>query len=453
MAHLGSKTSDGKLSFEKYVSKNPKWHSGMKFVVENGVTDAPLVEIKSNRPIETGATVNQGDAVYITSDSYKTIPKGKYCKIHTKSKVNAYLNLRFIRKPTGADVMKAERAAIKELDSVIRKIQVPITIVVNKTGGVGKYEVKDITTAKKIGGTPKADLALHNKYGVPVFWISHKKGGGASAFQQYSGISERSGAMIYQHPECKQFMRNVVEHLEGEHEHEKEMAKATEMVKRLLNEQTKTVEEWEAQNVEDFLKEIGADKDTFGWRSDEEWWEWKKNHPPPKRIVDNKTPVAEILRKKGLYNASRQITNMNQSVYRTFLRNPEFDAGKIIGSTSKLSVPLYSNISDSTLKRMAIYGPDVLSGGKFGQNNIQMIGQGNPVLTPTEGDATFNLSFSSHVSTNEDTAGLGGDYEPVFVATYRAGREFTVDNETYGGARLGIAPFAMVKNRRGLQKV
>ena len=58
MAHLNSKTTDGTLSFEKYVSQNPKWHSGMEFIVENGVSKAPIVEIKENRPFDTKLTVS-----------------------------------------------------------------------------------------------------------------------------------------------------------------------------------------------------------------------------------------------------------------------------------------------------------------------------------------------------------------------------------------------------------
>jgi hypothetical protein len=335
MAHLNSKTTDGTLSFEKYVSKNPKWHSSMEFIVENGVTEAPIVEIKENRPFETKLTVKQGDKLYIPNQSYKTINNNKrFTKVKLISGGVGYLELRFIRKPTSADVMKTELRAIRDLDNAIKSSKAPVTIIVNKTGGRGKYEVKDVVGARKIGGTPKADLALFNSRGNPVFWISHKKAGDASAFQQYSGISAQSGSSIYQHTECQNFMKSV------------------------------------SQFIED----------------------------------------------------------------------------------DKLSVPLWANIEDPTLRRMSIYGPDVVAGIKFGQNNIQMIGQGNPILQPINEDE-FSLSFSSHVATNEDVSGLGGDYEPVFIATYRAGRGFTVGGKTYKGARLGIAPYAMVKNRKGIRKV
>lgn len=337
MAHLGTKTSDGQLSFDKYVANNPKWASNMKFVIENGVVDAPIVEIKENLAIETGFNVSQGTPIHIMSKSYKTIKKSRFVKIRLAGGkgISGYMNLAYIRKPSSENVMKSEERAIRDLDDMIRNIQVPVTIIVEKTGGGGIFEVKDITEARKIGGTPKADLALFNRYGNPVFWISHKKEGDASAFQQYSGVSAQSGATIYQHKESKQFMRDVIEFIEEE----------------------------------------------------------------------------------------------------------------------KLSQPVFRRINDPKLKRLSIYGPDIMMGNKYSQNNVQLIGQGKPILTPINDDATFRLTFSSHSSTNEDSHGLGGDYEPVFIATYRAGRGFSVDNQSYKGARLGIAPFAMIKNRRDILEI
>ena len=337
MAHLGSKTTSGELSFDKYIKNNPKWNTRMKFFVENGVVNAPILEIKANLPTETGTTINQGTPIYIMSKSYKTIKKRKFVKIRVVGGegLQGYFSIGFIRKPSSKNVMKSEERAIRDLDDMVRNIQVPMTIIVKKTGGRGEFKIKNITEARKIGGTPKADIALFDKYGNPVFWISHKKEGDASAFQQYSGVSAQSGATIYQHPESKEFMRGVVKFIEED----------------------------------------------------------------------------------------------------------------------KLSQPLYRRINDSKLKRLAIYGPDVMVGSMYGQNNVQLIGQGKPILTPIDDDDTFELTFSSHTATNEDENGLGGDYDPVFVATYRAGRGFTVDNTSYKGARLGIAPFAMIKNRQNVLEI
>ena len=176
--------------------------------------------------------------------------------------------------------------------------------------------VKDIVEARKIGGTPKADLALFDSRGNPVFWISHKKAGDASAFQQYSGISAQSGSTIYQHTECQNFMRKVVEHLGGERKYERENSKAVSLI----------------QGVSD------------------------------KRQEEKK------LRDKGFNRQARELSMMNQSQWNS--GDIKFDDGEIISETSKLSNALWSNIEDPILRRMAIYGPDILFGSKFGQNNI-----------------------------------------------------------------------------------
>jgi hypothetical protein len=355
MAHLGTKTSDGQLAFDKYVKNNPKWSSGMQFSVEYGMNQIPIVQIKENKPVETGVVVNGGQPLHIMSKSFKTISRSRYVKIKLSggSGVQGYLNISHIRKPTNVDVMKAETLAIRELDQAIRNIQIPITIVVNRTGGGGQMVAREITQAKKIGGTQKADIALFDKFGNPKMWISHKKEGDASAFQQYGGISSQSGANIYNHPESKAFMRNVLPFLIGDYD----------------------------------------------------------------------------------------------------------DEGELILSSTKLSTPLYSKINSSNLKRMSLFGPDVMSGTNFGSNNVNLLGQGYPILKPIGEDGEFELTFSSHMITNEDVPDCSSGslfdctYEPVFVATYRAGRGFTLDNKNYRGVRLGIAPLAMVKRRQGIVEV
>lgn len=56
----------------------------------------------------------------------------------------------------------------------------------------------------------KADLILIDKYGQPQCYISHKAGSSARDFQQYSGISSRSGNYIFNSPEVVKFKNDVV---------------------------------------------------------------------------------------------------------------------------------------------------------------------------------------------------------------------------------------------------
>lgn len=64
-----------------------------------------------------------------------------------------------------------------------------------------------------VSGPPghKADFMGINKNGEAVFFISHKAGNTVKDFQQYSGISNRSGQTIYNHEEVKSFRKDISE--------------------------------------------------------------------------------------------------------------------------------------------------------------------------------------------------------------------------------------------------
>jgi hypothetical protein len=111
--------------------------------------------------------------------------------------------LKYARKPSGFKAMAAEMMATNELNDEIKKATSenngPITI------KIGKFTVKDVVAAgaDHIKGDPKADIALIDANGKEVGFISHKKEGGAAAFQQYSGISKAAGM---KHKEIDSFL-------------------------------------------------------------------------------------------------------------------------------------------------------------------------------------------------------------------------------------------------------
>jgi hypothetical protein len=55
----------------------------------------------------------------------------------------------------------------------------------------------------------KADFVGINSKGKSIIFISHKDGRRAKDFQQYSGLSSRSGGSIYDHPEVKSFREDI----------------------------------------------------------------------------------------------------------------------------------------------------------------------------------------------------------------------------------------------------
>ena len=64
-----------------------------------------------------------------------------------------------------------------------------------------------------VSGPPghKADFIGIDKNGKGQFFISHKAGNVSTDFQQYSGISPRSGDTIYRHEEVKSFRKDISE--------------------------------------------------------------------------------------------------------------------------------------------------------------------------------------------------------------------------------------------------
>jgi hypothetical protein len=64
-----------------------------------------------------------------------------------------------------------------------------------------------------VSGPPghKADFIGIDKNGQGQFFISHKAGNNSTDFQQYSGISPRSGDTIYRHEEVKSFRKDISE--------------------------------------------------------------------------------------------------------------------------------------------------------------------------------------------------------------------------------------------------
>ena len=97
---------------------------------------------------------------------------------------------------------------INDVNTFIKKIDCPINIQLN---GV---MFKNICGTNKVHCTPKADLVLVQfdevkKKFCEVAFISHKKGGGAKAFQQYGGVSGRAGGGISDNALVKAFLTDL----------------------------------------------------------------------------------------------------------------------------------------------------------------------------------------------------------------------------------------------------
>lgn len=113
--------------------------------------------------------------------------------------------------------------------------------------------------------------------------------------------------------------------------------------------------------------------------------------------------------------------------------------------------PVMKEIKDPVLKNLSIFGPEYArNGGKFGLQNVQLIGQGVPTFAPVQGkENTFEMKFP-HMAVNGNLEFFTGGYEPVFGATFREGRGYNLKGTRYTGVRVGIYPRALITKRKSL---
>jgi len=100
-----------------------------------------------------------------------------------------------------------EAKFLNVVNSYINKIGKPINIKINN------QVYKNICGANKVHGTPKADIVLVQLVNETSFrevtFISHKKEGGAAAFQQYGGLSSDAGTIISHDPLVLKFLADL----------------------------------------------------------------------------------------------------------------------------------------------------------------------------------------------------------------------------------------------------
>ena len=216
---MASKTSDGVISFVKYVKNNPKWSSSMAFYIEE---DAPVVDIRENKAIETGVVLPAGTKIKIVTRNYSTLRgNANYTKIKTELGLHGFISLLNISKPTSSEMIVSPITGVQgisQLELMIKKISIPATIIVKRTSQLGNFmepfEIKEVTHIRRVSGFSRANLSLNNKYGSPVFWISHNPIIRRSIFRLYEDINERSGSKIYHHPEVQDFLETITQFIE-----------------------------------------------------------------------------------------------------------------------------------------------------------------------------------------------------------------------------------------------
>ncbi len=217
MATLDGKKTNGQPAWEFYVEKNPEWKT-LKLQIEKGIKSAVLYAKKGNGITIVDTTLKEGTELTLTSNKALTFDKIKYAQVKTKAK-SGLVPIKQIRKPTKAGSVGTtgdEEKAIESLNNLIKSHGYPINIIVKDSKNRVVFKLKNIIGCKKTPGTPKSDFSLFDKDKKDVFWISHKAAGGAKAFQQYSGVTQSAGEVIFVHKQVQKFMKAVAGNIKSQ---------------------------------------------------------------------------------------------------------------------------------------------------------------------------------------------------------------------------------------------
>ena len=224
MASLSTKATDGRLSFTKYVTDNKRFLE-IDFEIEKG-NDAPFFPGNNVKKVNlTIARLLKPGKTFKIIDKDLQDVSGLRCAKVKVDNVVGMIEIKYIRKPTNANSTQYEDEVVDGINNYILECGGPINIKLKGDSKLYKdilYAIKVDTNLKRRGGVrgdPKADIILckdnKNPMGPGSIYLSHKKAGGAEAFQQYGGLSELAGKEIYEHPLVQKFLGAVV-HILGD---------------------------------------------------------------------------------------------------------------------------------------------------------------------------------------------------------------------------------------------
>jgi hypothetical protein len=216
MADLGSKATDGRLSFIKYVTDNKRFHE-IEYEIEKG--KRTVLYTKKGKNLVAGTTeYKEGTKLNIIKKDIFVFGNIKMAEIKISNKTG-FIPINMIRKPTVGNGTQYEDEVVDAINNFILKAGGKIDIKIKGDSKIYKdiaYAIKVDTAIKRVAGVrgdPKADIILCKDKKSPLkddsIYVSHKKEGGPEAFQQYGGLSEQAGKEIYTHKLVQKFLYEV----------------------------------------------------------------------------------------------------------------------------------------------------------------------------------------------------------------------------------------------------
>lgn len=214
MADLASTTTDRRLAFTKYVTDNKRFRE-IEFEVEKG-RETHLYNMEGV-PVSK-ITYKSGTKFHITQPMLLVKGKDRFAYVKLGN-LHGFIPIKNIRKPTGGNGTQYEDEVVDGINNYILeaggvvnlKLAGDTKIYTNLTRAV-KVDAA-IKRAGNVKGDPKADIIICRDPKKPLapgsIYISHKKEGGPEAFQQYGGLSEQAGLLIYTNPLTQKFLNEV----------------------------------------------------------------------------------------------------------------------------------------------------------------------------------------------------------------------------------------------------
>lgn len=324
-ANLYQPSEGGGRKWDKYKN-NPKLKK-VDFEIEKGVGETAVFDDAGN-PV---ATVSPGDRLHILSNKEQHFPSfparsAPAVKVRTATGQEGWVQLSKIRNPFNKSTTAVEdlvHGTIRTKFSKIVETEGPFTLYID-----GKHKMENVVDIIQPNGDPKADFVVLNDKKQGVGFISHKKAGGAKAFQQYGSLSPR-GSGLGQHGSPK-------------------------MIKE----------------VDKFIQDLEA----------------------------------------------------------FLLKNPRAE---------RIS-RIYRPVQNSALVGFAIFGYDYGS-NQFGLHNVNVIGQGDPIIEKYKDGYNLTFSDSTHHNQRNLKWAMTGPEQAVLIGRFSNGRKMT-----------GIRNRVTVENRRGL---
>jgi hypothetical protein len=210
------------ISFSRYITEAK--FSGSDITKRDGeYVELVIKRIKENKPFLFS---DKNSEIIIYNDAIRLLDSGEnpVSLLKDGNKFTAFFTTVSGKKYRWNDIEKSIFTGsidrLKKEKLVTGKLNEQIMNAVDDFGGpitvlIGKFKIENVISAasEQIKGDPKTDIALLDSDNKEVGFISHKADSGAKAFQQYGGITKKSGVKINKSPLVLDFAKRIEKYL------------------------------------------------------------------------------------------------------------------------------------------------------------------------------------------------------------------------------------------------